>query len=326
MTPAPRSPIEDFEPAIKWSGSKRGVAPTLALLVPQVKTYLEPFVGSGAMLPYRRATNAIASDVIPALIELWTIIRDNPDLAADEYEVRWKKLQRDGYKAYYEVRDSFNRTRNPLDLLFLTRTCVNGLSRFNTQGEFNNSLHHTRPGIAPSKLRIILHKWGAALKGVTLLASDYRNVLKKANKDSFVFLDPPYAGNKGRYTPGEFDLDVFFEELQNLNRVGARWMLTFDGSAGKRDYPTRLPDDLYTCRLDLPTGNSPFTKLMRTSIDRVVESVYLNFDPPSQALAQVRNYLNNKMTRLVSLDVQQSFLFLQSEFHAENQIKTPTSH
>ena len=80
-------------------------------------------------------------------------MRDTPDALADGYCQRWHRLQSEGYTAYYEIRDDFNRDQSPYDLLFLSRTCVNGLIRFHDKGEFNNSLHYSRPGINPEKLR-----------------------------------------------------------------------------------------------------------------------------------------------------------------------------
>ncbi len=83
------------------------------------------------MLPFRPSKIAIAGDIIAELIHLWKAIRDEPELTAKEYELRWKRLQNEGHTAYYDIRASFNATRNPHDLLFLSRTCVNGLIRFN---------------------------------------------------------------------------------------------------------------------------------------------------------------------------------------------------
>lgn len=298
-----------LQPVIKWSGSKRRVAPLLASLLPDAKLYYEPFVGGGAMLPFRSSQTAIAGDIIVELIELWKAIREEPAMTADEYEMRWNRLQHEGHTAYYAIRDSFNATRNPHDLLFLTRTCVNGLVRFNGNREFNNSLHHTRPGIAPTRLRRIIYQWSNFIQDVQFVAADYRETLSTVAANDLVFLDPPYAGTKGRYIPDEFNFDEFCEELQRLNTIGAKWMLTFDGTAGNRTYSTSIPSDLYKVRLGLPTGNSPFTKLMKTGIDPVVESVYLNFEPPAKLLNQLVNLRQQKIRRRGGLNVQQGRLF-----------------
>lgn len=298
-----------IEPVIKWSGSKRTIAPLLAHLFPETKCYFEPFVGGGSMLPFRTSQIAIAGDVIAELIALWQAICDTPELTANEYEMRWHRLQAEGHTAYYAIRDSFNITRNPHDLLFLTRTCVNGLIRFNSNREFNNSLHHTRPGIAPARLRDVIQQWSWVIQGVEFTVADYRQTLASVHTGDLVFLDPPYGGTKGRYVPTAFNFDEFYDELQRLNMIGAKWVLTFDGTAGDRSYATSLPDTLYKVQLTLPTGNSPFTKLMKTGIDAVAESVYLNFEPPTKLLNQVVNFGQQKLSSQANFYVQQSRLF-----------------
>lgn len=298
-----------FEPVIKWSGSKRALAPMLALILPTAPYYYEPFVGGGALLPFRPSRAALASDVIPELVNLWRAIRDEPEQTASAYETRWTRLQTQGYAAFYQIRDTFNATRNPHDLLFLSRTCVNGLIRFNVKGEFNNSLHHTRPGIAPARLREIILRWSNAIQGVDFVCADYRATLARVKKDDLVFLDPPYAGTRGRYLPTDFDVELFFQELERLNRVGAKWVLTFDGYAGEREYTTALPKELYVSKLLLPTGNSPFTKLMGSSLDAVFESTYVNFKLPAQVTRQLAQYGKQKISARVKENAQQTRLF-----------------
>ncbi len=302
---------KSLKPVIKWTGSKQRIASRIAALFPNCTgCYFEPFVGGGALLPFSSGHQAIAGDSIAELINLWVCIRDKPEQTAQEYEIRWKKLQFEGHKAYYTIRNSFNNTRNPYDLLFLTRTCVNGLIRFNQNNQFNNSFHHNRPGIAPEKLQKIIKQWSNAIKQVDFLAKDYRNTLNDVNKGDFVFLDPPYGGTKGRYKPNTFDLDDFYHELYRLNTLGVYWILTFDGTSGNRSYKTTIPSTLYTVRVKIPTGNAPFTKLMNLGIDTVEESIYMNFNPSVQALHNLENVRQKKFTQNSSFDVQQSRLLL----------------
>lgn len=261
------------------------------------------------MLPFRPSNIGIAGDVISELIHLWIIIRDKPESIVNEYQLRWKRLQNEGHTAYYEIRNSFNITRNPHDFLFLSRTCVNGLIRFNKNGDFNNSLHHTRPGIAPQRLSKLIHQWSYYIQNVTFLVADYRQTLENVKTGDLVFLDPPYNGTKGRYIPQNFNFEEFYFELERLNNIGAKWVLTFDGMAGRRNYKSTIPSHLYKVQLGLPTGNSPFTKLMKTSLDSVVESVYLNFEPPIETLNQIMKFGQKKLSRGFDHDMQQNQLF-----------------
>ena len=268
-------------PVIKWPGSKRPVAAQLAALFPAFDRYFEPFVGGGAMLPFRQQSSAIASDIMPELIHLWTTIRDTPDVAIAGYAKRWLARQQLGHTVFYEVRDNFNRTRDPIDFLFLSRTCVNGLIRFNKDGGFNNSLHHTRPGIAPETLARVIQTWSSAIQNVEFKVADYIDALESVAKNDFVFLDPPYESTRGRYQFGSFEPERFYAELDRLNRIGTKWMLTYDGHAGKRAYKVGLPHELYRSKVAIHTGNSPFPRLMKQAPDRITESVYLNYKPPA---------------------------------------------
>jgi DNA adenine methylase len=293
----------NFPPVIKWSGSKRSIAKNLSKYFPESKRYFEPFLGGGALLPFRTINYGFASDIIPELINLWNTIKSNPELVAKEYKKRWDKLQKEGYGVFYKIRDSFNNSRDEHDFLFLTRTCVNGLIRYNNKGEFNNSFHLTRPGINPKSLRDIIFQWHFAIKGIEFFNCDYRELTNLATKSDFVFFDPPYGGTKGRYTKEKFDIYEFFTELDRLNCHNVKWMLTFDGQAGKRSYAYDLPRELYQHKIFMKTGHSPFTKLMNTTIDDVNESVYLNFDPPSKLLATAANNLSKETTLFTAINM-----------------------
>ena len=267
-------------PVIKWTGSKRSIAPKLAQLFPVTNRFFDPFVGGGALLPFFQGKQSFVGDIIPELISLWILIKDKPEFVSSEYFKRWKRLQLEGYQVYYEIRANFNKTKDPLDFLFLSRTCVNGLIRYNKEGEFNNSLHHTRPGIRPEKLREVVKNWSDWIRNTSFANQDYRLTLSRAKKGDTVFLDPPYVGTGTRYIPQTFDYNAFFTELKRLNRLEVNWILTLDGEAGDRAYDSKIPKDIYKESFKLATGKSPFSKVINNKDDTVLESIYLNFEPP----------------------------------------------
>lgn len=313
-----------YEPVIKWSGSKRAVANLLSSLFPATQRFFDPFVGSGAILPYRPASNAQVGDIIPELIALWQLIQKQPDEVGTQYALRWQRLQDEGHTAYYAIRENFNTSRDPHDFLFLTRTCVNGLIRFNSDGGFNNSLHHTRPGIAPSRLRTLLTEWSSISQGISFECLDYRETLSFVREGDVVFLDPPYAGNKGRYGKEDFDVKAFFQELERLNCIGTHWVLTFDGTAGTRVYEGGVPSDLYRQCLPLYTGNSPFTKMMKTGVDAVVESVYFNFDPSPKTLAKFENLSPYPLGSRGSQDMQNTTISAPDKLNPNHDVNRAT--
>ena len=269
--------MKPLQPVIKWSGSKRTVASQLGEFFLPAQNYYEPFVGGGAMMPFAKAEKGKASDIIPELIALWNEIKNNPEVVANEYEIRWNRLQNGSFQVFYEVRDIFNSTKNPLDFLFLTRTCLNGMIRYNNAGEFNNSLHLTRPGIDPKRLAAIINQWHKVVNKFSFLNVDYRECLEDVKKGDFVFLDPPYGGTKSRYTQTTFSLEEFYQTLDLLNSKGVNWMLTFDGSSGKRNYSYAPPEELYKSTFKIKTGKSAFRKVIDKVQEDIFESVYLNY-------------------------------------------------
>ncbi len=269
--------MKKFNPVIKWSGSKRSQAAAILSYMPaHFNTYYEPFIGGGSIMYAVSPEKAICGDVCKPLIDLWKEIKENPKDLADAYRVRWQRLQLEGYEVYYEIRDNFNRNNNAQDLLFLSRTCVNGLIRFNANGEFNNSLHHTRPGIAPDRLEKIIMDWNEHVRGVDFIANDYRETTASAQKGDLIYLDPPYFHTKGRYY-GTIEFNEFLDYLQELNKREIKYILSFDGKRGDDDFTVSLPSDLYKRHELLPSGNSSFKKVMDKENLQVYESLYLNW-------------------------------------------------
>lgn len=140
-------------------------------------------------------------------------------------------MQNESYPVFYEIRDNFNEKQDSSDLLFLSRTCVNGLIRFNKNGAFNNSLHHTRKGIEPSRLKSILAVWAKRLRGIDFRDGDYWETSQDIQEGDFAYLDPPYFNTRGRYY-GTIDYERFLEYLDWLNKRGVKYALSFDGKRG----------------------------------------------------------------------------------------------
>ncbi len=269
--------MKALQPVVKWSGSKRLVAERLGAYILPASTYYEPFVGGGALMPFAKSSRGKSGDIIKELIDLWLEIRDNPDNVIEQYRSRWNRLQKDGHEVFYEIRDRFNKTRDPFDFLFITRTCLNGMIRYNKVGEFNNSFHLTRPGISPDRLSKVIYNWHTYIRKFDFLNVDYRECLDDVKEGDFVFLDPPYGGTKSRYMQTPFSLEDFYKTLEKLNSKGVNWMLTFDGTSGERKYNFAPPEDLYAVMFKIKTGKSAFRKVIDNVQEDVFESVYLNY-------------------------------------------------
>lgn len=265
------------DPVIKWSGSKRSQAREIVSLFPHYNNYYEPFLGGGSILYAANPQTAVCGDICRPLIELFKMIQKSPINVINQYSKLWDRLQEQGADFYYEVRDRFNQLEDPCDFLFLTRTCVNGLIRFNDQGKFNNSFHLTRPGIHPSRLERVITTWSRRIKNVKFVNADYRKTTKNARKGDLVYLDPPYFHNKDRYY-GKINFNDFIEYLLDLNSRGVNYIISLDGISGEDNRIISLPCEVYTKHLLLPSGIAPFKKVIDKKVLMVHESIYTNFD------------------------------------------------
>lgn len=262
---------------IKWTGNKRSQADEIISYFPkEINIYYEPFLGSGAILGHLKPRKAVCSDINKPLIELWQKIKKQPIEVVDDYRKKWQSLQDKGHTFFYEIRDKFNKKQSHLDFLFLTRTCVNGLIRYNKKGEFNNSLHHTRKGMNPDQLKKIILNWSEIIKSYDFLNQSYEITTKNAKKGDFVYLDPPYFNTGNQYF-GAIDYNEFINYLEQLNKKGVKYALSYDGMRGEKSFMVKIPKHLYKKHIILHSGNSTFGKVQNKKVEKVYESLYLNY-------------------------------------------------
>lgn len=261
---------------LKWTGSKRKQASEIASYFPKYERYFEPFLGGGAMLYLVGTPGAYANDIYSPLIEFWNLVKNDKDALIKYYSEEWNELQKNIPEHYYKIRDRFNKNPNGLDLSFLTRTCVNGIVRFNKEGEFNNSFHLSRKGMEPHRFAKIVEKWNEKIQGVNFTNFDYREILEITKKGDVVYLDPPYAGSNNRYIEN-LDINSFMNELEKLNKKGVKWLLSFDGQRGEDSLEYPVPVDLYKRKMFLSNGNSTLNQVLNGEVKEVKEALYINF-------------------------------------------------
>ena len=203
---------------MKWAGGKTSLVPELLRHIPShFSNYYEPFLGGGAfffaLFSIRRNFNAALSDVNAELIDTYKIVRDTPDeliavlsMLRDGYHLSENKS---GY--YYEKRSL--RPSSPVEsaarLIFLNKTCYNGLYRVNSRGEFNVPYgRYENPKILDGEnLRAVSRALRETKAQVR--CSDYMDAISKCGKGDLVYLDPPYQPKSRTssftdYTPGGF--------------------------------------------------------------------------------------------------------------------------
>ena len=281
--------IGNIQPVIKWSGSKRSQAPERVRHFPyEIDTYYEPFCGGlsvgmtvilakqEGLLKVRRF---VFSDSDLNLIALWAQVKHKPDELAEHYRKRQELMDEFAHgdvakmREYYNiVRDTYNNFLDPMDFMFLNRTCFNGLIRYNSKGEFNTPFHLNRKGIEPDKLDKIIHEWSQLLNenDVQFYGFDYSTITPSVN--DFVYLDPPYANMKGMYEEA-FDNQRMFQWMETLN---CPYALSYNGISGEENHTYDVPEQLYNEKLSILSGNSSFKRLKTENKHaNVYESLYL---------------------------------------------------
>ncbi len=205
-------------PVLKWVGGKRQLMASILEQLPEnIKEYryIEPFVGGGAVFFYLQPENAVINDSNPELINVYEVIRDHPDVLLDDLR---KHKNEAGY--FYRIRsldrdDSFNRltpVQRASRIIYLNKTCYNGLYRVNRAGEFNVPFgRYKNPNIV-NEPRIKAVSRYLNSNNILIKNSDYTEVLLQADEKPFVYFDPPYhpiseRSNFTGYVQGGWDKD-----------------------------------------------------------------------------------------------------------------------
>ncbi len=229
------------KPFVKWAGGKRQLIPILNENLPKsFGTYYEPFIGGGALLFHilteRNAQKCSISDLNSDLVLTYTTIRDKIDELVSSLKNHEKNYQDDSKTYYYSVRESNPRSEieKTSRLLFLNRTCFNGLYRVNSKGKFNVPLgRYTNPNIVNEdnlrSVSAILNTSKVAIK-----CRDFESVLRDAKKGDLIYFDPPYqpvsdTANFTSYTNKSFtyeDLNRLAELCLKLDSKGCKVLLS----------------------------------------------------------------------------------------------------
>jgi DNA adenine methylase len=185
-----------LRPFLKWAGGKRQL---LGAIVPRLpanyRTYYEPFLGAGALLLHLQPARAIVNDINPELINCYQVIQSQPQELIAELD---KLKQQNNPEFYYQIRSwdrqiayqGLTAPRRAARLIFLNRTCYNGLYRVNSKGEFNVPFGNYKQLHLPDpELINALHGY---LRRVKILCTDFKLAVETATAGDLIYFDPPY--------------------------------------------------------------------------------------------------------------------------------------
>ncbi len=294
-----------------YQGSKRGIARyILPYFPPDVRYLIEPFCGSGAVsiaaAGHGLAKHFVLNDLNRPLMDLWSEILEHPNILCDEYERQWLEQQPDRKAYFFKVRNEFNITHNPHQLLYLLARIVKGSIRYSSDGQFNQSADNRRSGMKPNTMRQnILDVSMLLSKKTTLAAVDFREVVKKAKENDLVYMDPPYQGTSftrdHRYLNG-LAYDEFVAALCYMNSLNISYIISYDGVTGEKTYGKSLPINLGLKHLQIHAGRSSQATLLGNNHE-TIESLYLS---PSLVC---RLEINKPFRKRYHIPEQQEFLF-----------------
>jgi DNA adenine methylase len=242
------------KPFLKWAGGKTQLIPDIIFLInSQISqdcefNYIEPFVGGGAVLfsvlnNFSNVQKVIINDINPDLVMAYNVIKTN----VKELIVKLKKIQQDFYglknledqqKFFLEKRLEFNSRDccDPIEktvlLLFLNKTCFNGLYRVNSKGLFNVPFgKYLKPVICNEEnlLAVNYH-----LQKVTILQGDFGQTLDYANNNTLFYFDPPYKPIKKTSAFTSYTKEDFNDEdqrrlkqfIDRINQAGYKFILS----------------------------------------------------------------------------------------------------
>ncbi len=248
-------------------------------------TYLEPFLGGGAVFFHLsrsgRIQNALLSDINSDLIAFYTAVRNDPDALSDAIDAL--KLSNSS-QDYYIARRLFNgltnndTLRRSALLIYLNHHCYNGLQRYNSRGEFNVPFGKYSNPSMPGREE--LRQFSGMLRKASLEVSDFSEILTRARKGDFVYLDPPYfplskSSSFTAYTKNGFsraDQERLASVCRNMDSRGVKFMLSHSATDPVRELFSGFNIEEIKARRainSVGTGRSPVSELIIT-----------NYNPP----------------------------------------------
>lgn len=226
-------------PVVKWVGGKRQLMNEIMPLLPKrITSYCEPFLGGGAVLFSLQPANAIVNDINSDLIAVYEVIRDDVELLISELQ-----KHKNTSEYFYDMRDmdrdeekyqSMTKVERASRILYLNKTCYNGLFRVNQSGQFNSPFgHYKNPNIVNAPVLRAVSKYFAS-HNISFYNEDFEITLERVRRGGFVYLDPPYdpisdTANFTGYNRGGFDRtdqERLKQCCDELTRRGVRFMLS----------------------------------------------------------------------------------------------------
>jgi DNA adenine methylase len=242
-------------PILKWVGGKRQLLTEINKYIPKkYGTYYEPFIGGGAVLFHLQPPKAKINDFNGELINLYNVIKNSPEELINELSDsnKYKNISENFYRIREQDRnikeyENMSDIEKSARMLYLNRTCYNGLYRVNSLGEFNSPFgSYKNPNIVNETTIRAINKYFSSNE-IDITNCDFEEAVRGIKKGDFVYFDPPYApltrtSNFTGYTCSGFDDNeqIRLKELcDRLDSMGVKFLL----SNSNCDFITELYKD-----------------------------------------------------------------------------------
>ena len=224
-----------YVPPIKSQGIKTKLVPWINSIIPEPfeGTWIEPFMGTGVVAFNVVPKSAVLCDTNPHLINFYTALQKkeiSPEKVKTFLQKEGSILLEKGKEHYYKIRERFNEIHNPLDFLFLNRSCFNGMIRFNRKGGFNVPFCRKPQRFAQAYITKIVNQveyvyYLLHFNDFKFKCQDFKATIEMAKSNDMIYCDPPYIDRHTDYFNG-WDENKEKELFSSLGNTPASFILS----------------------------------------------------------------------------------------------------
>ncbi|WP_243372737.1 DNA adenine methylase [Geotalea sp. SG265] len=258
-------PLFNVEPMkgqlLKWIGNKQRFAHEIISCFPsKFGRYFEPFLGSGAVLGTLAPLDGVGSDCFSPLMEIWHVLKEDPEKLIRWYSERWDYMMTCGKKEGYEaVKARYNAAPNAADLLFLSRSCYGGVMRFRKTDGYMSTPCGVHSPMPPDNFSKRVYDWHKRTQGTSFKCIDFSDAMEMAKPGDLIYCDPPYSHSQTiLYGAQSFTLSDLFSAIDRCKKRGVYVALSIDGhkKSGKHQCSLPIPERLFEREVYVNCGRS----------------------------------------------------------------------
>ena len=273
---------------LKWIGNKQRFANTIVSYMPSsFNNYYEPFLGSGAVLAellmqdatclFPHFNHAYGSDVLPFLIDIFRLVKDNPSEIIDYY-AKEISIYYDNPEVQYEIiKNRFNQNHNAFDFCLLSRTCYSGIIRFRKADGYMSTPRGPHKPISPAEFEERVELWSDLVQKADFNVDSFEIAMSKLQSGDLVYCDPPYTHSQNIiYGAQSFNIECLWDKIAECKDRGAYVMLSINGTreSKKKDISVDIPSGLFERELTVNCGISMIDRLRNSGKSMTDEVVH----------------------------------------------------